>query len=86
MSGIAAGHNLHRDPVERFRLGRSFMEKFIAGQNIKHYRKLLAITCDDAQRQVILSLLQLEESRLTKTNGLLEKVDELAAPRCMRHE
>jgi hypothetical protein len=62
------------------------MEKFIAGENIEHYRKLLAITCDDAQWRVILSLLQLEESKLTETDGLLENVDERTAPRCMRHE
>jgi hypothetical protein len=86
MPGIAVGHNLHRNTVEGFRLWRSSMEKFIAGQNIKHYRKLLAITRDDAQRQVILCLLQLEESKLTKTDGLLEKVDEITAPQCMRRE
>ena len=62
------------------------MEKFIAGQNIKHFRKLLATTLDDAQRLVVLSLLQREESKLTKTDELLEQVDELIISACMRCE
>jgi hypothetical protein len=86
MPDIAVGHNLHRNPVEGFRLWRSSMEKFIAGQNIKHYRKLLATSLDDAQRMVVSSLLQREESKLTKTDELLENVDEMTAPQCMRRE
>ena len=62
------------------------MEKFIAGQNIKHYRKLLATSLDDAQRMVVSSLLQREESKLTKIDELLENVDEMTAPQCMRRE
>ena len=62
------------------------MEKFIVGQNIKHYRTLLATPLDDAQRLVIMNLLQLEESKLPKTDEALEKVGELTVPHCMPRE
>ena len=49
------------------------MEKFIVGQNIKHYSNFIGDPLDDAQRLVILNLLQREESKLTKTDELLEQ-------------
>lgn len=39
------------------------MERFIRRKNIEHYRKLLAETTDEAQRQQLLKLLAEEECR-----------------------
>jgi hypothetical protein len=39
------------------------MEQFIRRQNIEHYRKLLAQTTDEAQRQMLLRLLADEEAK-----------------------
>lgn len=39
------------------------MERFIHRKNIEHYRKLLAETTDEAQRQQLLKLLAEEERR-----------------------
>ena len=38
-------------------------DKFIHRQNLEHYRKLLAETKDEAQRQVVLRLLKDEEAK-----------------------
>ena len=56
------------------------MEKFIAGENIKNYRKLLASPPDEAERLVILSLLQGEESKLERDEEFPKKVDGLTPP------
>lgn len=39
------------------------MERFVHRKNIEHYRKLLAETTDEAQRQKLLKLLAEEERR-----------------------
>jgi len=39
------------------------MERFIHRKNIEHYRKLLAETTDEAQRQQLLKLLAEEERK-----------------------
>jgi len=38
-------------------------DKFIHRKNLEHYRKLLAETKDEAQRQVVLRLLKDEEAK-----------------------
>jgi hypothetical protein len=56
------------------------VEKFIAGENIKNYRKLLASPLDEAERLVVLSLLQGEESKLAKDEEFPKKADGLTPP------
>ena len=42
------------------------MDGFVARQNIEHYREMLKITTDPAQRQLIEKLLLEEETKLKK--------------------
>ncbi len=42
------------------------MDGFVARQNITHYRKMLKITTDPAQRRPIEELLLAEEAKLKK--------------------
>ena len=42
------------------------MERFVTRQNIEHYREVLKITLDPAQRQRIDKLLLEEEAKLKK--------------------
>jgi hypothetical protein len=46
--------------------GRLLMDKFVAGENIKHYRRLLAGALDETKRRLVLNLLREEESGLAK--------------------
>jgi hypothetical protein len=39
------------------------MERFVHRQNIEHYRRLLAQTTDEAQRDLLLKLLAEEEAK-----------------------
>jgi len=45
------------------------MDKFVAGENIKHYRELLQQRPDGPERRRILSLLQEEEAKLAKLDA-----------------
>jgi len=40
------------------------MDKTVARLNIEHYRRLLAVECDEARRQLLLRLLAEEEAKL----------------------
>ena len=42
------------------------MDGFVARQNIEHYREMLKITTDPAQRRLIENLLLEEETKLKK--------------------
>jgi hypothetical protein len=44
------------------------MEKFVHGENLKLYRKLLAETTDEQKRQTILKLLSDEEAKDAQTS------------------
>lgn len=50
-------------------LAAGTMERFIRRKNIERYRKLLAETQDEAERQVIARLLAAEEKRETGETG-----------------
>ena len=45
------------------------MDKFVARENIKHYRELPQRQLDEPERRRILSLLQEEEARLAKLDA-----------------
>ena len=44
------------------------MDKTVARLNIEHYRRLLAVECDEARRQLLLRLLSEEEAKLLDGN------------------
>lgn len=45
------------------------MEEFVHQQNLEHYRKLLGITTDEAERRILLKLLADEEAQETRNQN-----------------